>query len=189
MFAPLHSRTFHMRLLRGSSIGFSGPGSSLIWSSGFGILEQNRGEFRDWKYAWEVGCQNNSRDYGIARILGRDYGIEEPFWGPSLNLVSPSNHYSVSRGGSVLELSVLFHNRTSCFRLVLKTPAFNSTPFQRPVSIIKSFDKSWLRCFALPYTGRKNGSTRVAKLQQMCSKYHICTILLKFAQEQRLMLH
>ena len=35
-------------------------------------------------------------------------------------------------------------------------------------------------------TGRKNGFTRVAKLQQMCSKYHICTILLKFAQEQRL---
>ena len=28
-------------------------------------------------------------------------------------------------------------------------------------------------------TGRKNGFTRVAKLQQMCSKYHICTILRK----------
>ena len=26
--------------------------------------------------------------------------------------------------------------------------------------------------------------TRVTKLQQRCSKYHICTILLKFAQEQ-----
>ena len=35
----------------------------------------------------------------------------------------------------------------------------------------------------------KNGFTRVAKFQQMCGKYHICTILLKFAQEQRLMLH
>ena len=30
-----------------------------------------------------------------------------------------------------------------------------------------------------PLTGRKNGFTRVAKLQQMCSKYHICTILRK----------
>ena len=28
-------------------------------------------------------------------------------------------------------------------------------------------------------TGRKNGFTRVTKLQQKCSKYHICTILLK----------
>ena len=25
----------------------------------------------------------NPRDYGIAQILGRDYGIEEPYWGPS----------------------------------------------------------------------------------------------------------
>ena len=89
---------------------------------------------------WDA--KNNPWDYVIARILGRDYGIEEPVWGPSLNLVTPSSQYSFSRGGSVLELSVLYHNRTSYFRLVLKTPAFNSIPFQRPVSIIKSFDKS-----------------------------------------------
>ena len=89
---------------------------------------------------WDA--KNNPWDYVIARILGRDYGIEEPFWGPSLNLVTPSSQYSFSREGSVLELSVLYHNRTSYFRLVLKTPAFNSIPFQRPVSIIKSFDKS-----------------------------------------------
>ena len=89
---------------------------------------------------WDA--KNNPWDYVIARILGRDYGIEEPFWGPSLNLVTPSSQYSFSRDGSVLELSVLYHNRTSYFRLVLKTPAFNSIPFQRPVSIIKSFDKS-----------------------------------------------
>ena len=89
---------------------------------------------------WDA--KNNPWDYVIARILGRDYGIEEPFWGPSLNLVTPSSQYSFSRGGSVLELSVLYHNRNSYFRLVLKTPAFNSIPFQRPVSIIKSFDKS-----------------------------------------------
>ena len=43
----------------GSSIGFSGPGISLIWSSGFGIWDLGfeskiGGESRDWKYAWEV---------------------------------------------------------------------------------------------------------------------------------------
>ena len=54
---------------------------------------------------WDA--KNNPWDYVIARILGRDYGIEEPFWGPSLNLVTPSSQYSFSRGGSVLELSVL----------------------------------------------------------------------------------
>ena len=47
-------------------------------------------------------------------------------------------------------------------------------------------EPSWLEFFQPITTGRKNGFTRVAKLQQMCSKYHICTILLKFAQEQRL---
>ena len=38
-------------------------------------------------------------------------------------------------------------------------------------------------------TGRKNGFTRVTKVQQKCSKYHICRNLLKFAEEQRLILH
>ena len=33
------------------------------------------------------------------------------------------------------------------------------------------------------HTGRKNGFTRVTKLKQKCSKYHICTNLLKFVQE------
>ena len=36
-----------------------------------------------------------------------------------------------------------------------------------------------LHSFAFYNTGRKNGFTRVAKLQQMCSKYHICTSLRK----------
>ena len=31
---------------------------------------------------WEA--KNNPRDYGIAEILGRDYRIEEPYWGPSV---------------------------------------------------------------------------------------------------------
>ena len=30
---------------------------------------------------WDA--QYNPRDYGIAQTLGRDYGIEEPYWGPS----------------------------------------------------------------------------------------------------------
>ena len=38
--------------------------------SGFAILQQNHGGIRNWKYAWEVGCQNNPREYGIARNLG-----------------------------------------------------------------------------------------------------------------------
>ena len=37
---------------RESSIGFSGSGISLIWISEFGILKQNPGEIRDWKYRW-----------------------------------------------------------------------------------------------------------------------------------------
>ena len=31
---------------------------------------------------WDA--KNNPWDYVIARILGRDYGIEEPFWDPLL---------------------------------------------------------------------------------------------------------
>ena len=66
---------------RGSQIGFSGPGISLTWSSGFGIWKQNRDEFGDWKYAWEVGYQkwpSGLRD--CRKMLGRDYRIEEPCW-------------------------------------------------------------------------------------------------------------
>ena len=81
---------------------------------------------------------------GVTRFhesLGRDQEVEEPSWGPSFNLVTPKSHYSVSRDGSVQGL-FLSRNRTSCFRLVLKTSAFNSILFQRPwpVSIIKCFD-------------------------------------------------
>ena len=39
-------------------------------------------------------AENNHRDYGIARNLGRDYGIEEPDWGPP-NLIQSSKN---SRG-------------------------------------------------------------------------------------------
>ena len=31
---------------------------------------RNGGEIREWKYAGEVGYQNNYRDYGIARNFG-----------------------------------------------------------------------------------------------------------------------
>ena len=55
---------------RGSLIDFSGSGIFLIWSSGFGILEQNRGQIRDWKHAWERDTKNNPQDYGIARNFG-----------------------------------------------------------------------------------------------------------------------
>ena len=54
----------------GFSTGFSRSGISLIWTSGFEIVKQNRGEIRDWKYAQEVNAQNNPQDYGIARNFG-----------------------------------------------------------------------------------------------------------------------
>jgi len=60
----------YISLKRGSSMGFSGSGISLVWSSGFGILKQNSGEIRDWKNVQEVGYQNNPRDYGIAWNFG-----------------------------------------------------------------------------------------------------------------------
>ena len=31
---------------------------------------------------WDA--KNNPRDYGIARNLGSDYGIEKPYWGRSI---------------------------------------------------------------------------------------------------------
>ena len=39
-------------------------------------------------------AENNHRDYGIRPNLVRDYGIEEPDWGPP-NLIQPSKN---SRG-------------------------------------------------------------------------------------------
>ena len=73
--------------IEGCRIGFSGPGISLIWSSGFGIWKQNQGEFRDWKYTpdgrWDAKITLGVR--GLHEILGRDYGIEEPYyWVPRI---------------------------------------------------------------------------------------------------------
>ena len=51
---------------------------------GMRVLTQNRGEIRDWKYARKRGrwdAKNKPWDYGIRG--GRDYGIEERYWGPS----------------------------------------------------------------------------------------------------------
>ena len=69
---------------------------SLIWDSGFGIIKQNRGKIRDWKYAREVGCQNNYRDYGI----------EEPYWGANIKLVGclfclPDNNFLILRTSAI----------------------------------------------------------------------------------------
>ena len=52
----------------------TGSGNSFISISGFGILKQNPGEIRDWKY----GRRWNHRDCGIVRNLGsglRDWRI------------------------------------------------------------------------------------------------------------------
>ena len=70
----------------GSSIGFLGSGISLISGSGFGIRDSNA------KSGWESGLKECSeggmltitlRIMGFLKILGRDYEIEEPYWGPS----------------------------------------------------------------------------------------------------------
>ena len=71
-------------------------GISPIWSSGFGIVKQNRVEIRDWKYAKDVGCQIK----GLSEIWGRDYEIEEPYWGSSIN----SNNLSFFVTGSLVTI-------------------------------------------------------------------------------------
>ena len=66
---PQNFSRFHLSMhawqankqFRGSSIRFSGPGISLIWSSGFRIWKQHRGEFWDWKYAREWDAKYNTR--------------------------------------------------------------------------------------------------------------------------------
>lgn len=69
--------------LWGSRTGFSGSGICLIWRPGFAIQNQNEGENWDWTYTRDAESRKNHRDhYGIARNLVRDYGIEEPDWGP-----------------------------------------------------------------------------------------------------------
>ena len=67
-----------------------------IWSSGFGIVKQNRVEIRDWKNARDVGCQIK----GLSEIWGRDYEIKEPFWGSSIN----SNNLSFFVTGSLVTI-------------------------------------------------------------------------------------
>ena len=57
---------------RGFLIDSSGSRIFLIWSLGFGILEQNRGQIWNWKHAWERDAKNNPRDYGISRNFGSE---------------------------------------------------------------------------------------------------------------------
>ena len=75
-------------IYRGSPIQVSVSGISLIWRSGFGILKQNRGGIRDQMYAREGFAGDMVPNItlgitGLQGIFGRDYGIEEPYWGPS----------------------------------------------------------------------------------------------------------
>ena len=62
-----------------------------FWDPGFPLVEARDSGFES-KIGARFGIEsirerwdakNNPRDYGIARILGRDYGIEEPYWRPS----------------------------------------------------------------------------------------------------------
>ena len=69
---------------RGSSVGhFKVFGISLIWSSGFGIWKQNRGEIRYWKLAREVGRQKQPsglRD--CTKFKVRITGLKDPIRDP-----------------------------------------------------------------------------------------------------------
>ena len=55
---------------KGSPIGFLGYGIFLIWTSGFGILRQNRARFRIKSTCGRWDSKYNPRDYGIARKFG-----------------------------------------------------------------------------------------------------------------------
>ena len=55
--------------------------------------------------------------------------------------------------------------------------------------LITSLSSAYPTQIPITFTGRKNGFTRVTKVQQKCGKYHICRNLLIFAKEQRLILH
>ena len=54
-------------------VGFSGSDSSLFLKLGIRDFEAQSDKIRDFKYARELECPNDTRDYGI----------KEPYWGLS----------------------------------------------------------------------------------------------------------
>ena len=73
-------------LLRNTSVkrtSCEGPQNAL--KLGIRDFKENSARDRDWNYAREVGYQKITLGItGLHEISGRDYGIEEPYWGPSL---------------------------------------------------------------------------------------------------------
>ena len=70
---------------KGSSIGLSRYGISLILTSGFGILRQNRARFRIKSTCGRWDSKYSPWDYGIARNFGSGLlRIEERYRGPSV---------------------------------------------------------------------------------------------------------
>ena len=90
-----------------------------------------------------------------------------------------SNINFLIMGNAEIRFTFLFYSRRS-YRLRCKT--FFCTRDTTSWAVI-------FFVFSPTVTGRKNGFTRVTKLKQKCSKYHICTNLLKSAQKQRSILH
>ena len=76
---------------RGESlVGFSGSGISIIWNSGFGIrdLKEKSGRVSRLKVCTGGGMPKITLGItGLHEIWGRDYRIEEPYWGTSFSMV------------------------------------------------------------------------------------------------------
>ena len=151
----------------------------------------------------EVWVSTKTKTSALARTWNNgddqapDVDTDEEVWQPKLNVLSLSllqcGHSNHERYGFIFTLfslylyfffhlfcsDVLYFSRTN--QSHLWTEAMAQTFFLL-FSVFLSFH-------ATRFTGRKNGFTRVTKLKQKCSKYHICTNLLKSAQEQRSILH
>ena len=84
------NRIFFIRIrerlhLWGSSIGFSGFRISLIFKLGIRDLKAKSEWVSGLKVCLGGGMPNITLAItGLHEILGRDYGIEEPYWGPTL---------------------------------------------------------------------------------------------------------
>ena len=129
-------------------LGFAGSWFSLDWNSGFGILKQNRGEIRDWKYARKRGrwdAKNKPWDYGIRG--GKDYGIEERYWGPSNftfqkiidNAIEPRwlNYLSPISVGLAPEVPVLeFLTNSTKFHSFSLIKQYSFTPITRIIVFV-----------------------------------------------------
>ena len=75
---------------------------------------------------------------GLQEVLGRDYGTQKPYWGPSENesLLPPGRHY---RSLAVLENFILTHIfLTQCFPILLP---YKNTELVHTAGIKQNFSR------------------------------------------------